>query len=388
MASLLPFLMVMCLFSSTIASTEYNVLDFGAVSDGETDCTESFHKAWESACCSVRSAVIRVPAGRFLLRNVVFGNCQNSNITMFIEGTIVAPSDYNVIGHMRDWIKFKKVSGVSVIGGTLDGQGTSLWDCKLGNSSNHCPTGATSLRFFHSKDILIQGLVSVNSQKVHLNISSCENVRVEGVNITAPANSPNTDGIHVAGSTGVTITWANIGTGDDCISIGPGTTNLWVENIACGPGHGVSIGSLGWGPKERGVRNVTVKTAVFTDTQNGFRIKTWARPSGGFVYNVLFQDAMMNNVQNPIIIDQHYCPALKNCPKQASGVKIRGITYKGIKGTSASEVAVDFNCSIMKPCSGIILDGVELTYKNEPAQSFCASADGQAYHVVRPSSCL
>lgn len=28
-------------------------------------------------------------------------------------------------------------------------------------------------------------------------------------------------------------------TGDDCISIGPGTRNLLMTNIKCGPGHGV-----------------------------------------------------------------------------------------------------------------------------------------------------
>jgi polygalacturonase len=37
---------------------------------------------------------------------------------------------------------FDDVDGVSIIGnGILDGQGTSLWDCK--NSGKSCPMGAT-----------------------------------------------------------------------------------------------------------------------------------------------------------------------------------------------------------------------------------------------------
>ncbi|PIA41128.1 hypothetical protein AQUCO_02300138v1 [Aquilegia coerulea] len=375
-------------FSISRASVEYNVVQLGAKSDGKTDCTKSFQQAWTLACNSVSSATITVPSGRYLLKNIVFaGECKNTEITIRIEGTLVAPSDYNVIGESEDWIKFEDVNGVSIYGGTLDGQGTGLWACKSGSGKN-CPNGATSLKFGNSKNIAVQGLSSINSQKFHIHISDCENVKVQGVTITASGNSPNTDGIHVASSTAVTIMKANIKTGDDCISIGPGTTNLWIENIACGPGHGISIGSLGQELNEQGVQNVTVKTVSFTGTENGFRIKTWPRPSNGFVKNILFQDGTMNNAENPIIINQNYCPGDENCSNQVSGVAISQVTYKGIHGTSSTQVAVNFDCSTKKPCSGIILEEVDLTYQNKAAQSSCTSADGSAYGVVQPSSCL
>lgn len=70
--------------------------------------------------------------------------------------------------------------------------------------------------------------------------------------------------------------------------------------------------------QEPGVQNVTVTTATFTGTQNGVRVKTWARPSNGFVRDVLFQHAVMNSVENPIIIDQNYCPDRGNCPDQVT----------------------------------------------------------------------
>ncbi|ONH94861.1 hypothetical protein PRUPE_7G036000 [Prunus persica] len=60
--------------------------------------------------------------------------------------------------------------------------------------------------------------------------------------------------------------------------------------------------------EEEGVQNVTVKNAIFKGTQNGLRIKSWARPSNGFVQGVQFLDVAMFNVQNPIVIDQNYCP--------------------------------------------------------------------------------
>ncbi|KAI5317724.1 hypothetical protein L3X38_037431 [Prunus dulcis] len=60
--------------------------------------------------------------------------------------------------------------------------------------------------------------------------------------------------------------------------------------------------------EEEGVQNVTVKNAIFKGTQNGLRIKSLARPSNGFVQGVQFLDVAMFNVQNPIVIDQNYCP--------------------------------------------------------------------------------
>lgn len=96
-----------------------------------------------------------------------------------------------------------------------------------------------SLYVANSNDVLISNLRSVDSQLFHIVIDGCDRVQVQGVMITAPGNSPNTDGIHVEGSTNVTVAEALIQTGDDCISVGPGTSNLWIENVVCGPGHGI-----------------------------------------------------------------------------------------------------------------------------------------------------
>ncbi|GMN57210.1 hypothetical protein TIFTF001_026321 [Ficus carica] len=151
----------------------------------------------------------------------------------------------------------------------------------------------------------------------------------------------------------------------------------------------LSIGSLGKELKEAGVQNVTVKTATFRGTQNGLRIKSWGRPSSGFARNILFQHVVMINVQNPIIIDQNYCPNNKNCPGQDSGVKVSDATYQDIHGTSATEVAVKFDCSSKSPCNNISLQDVKLTYKNVlPAQASCNHAAGSASGLVQPSSCL
>ncbi|KAL3724260.1 hypothetical protein ACJRO7_029431 [Eucalyptus globulus] len=368
------------------ASVQYNVVSLGAKADGKTDSSKAFLSAWVSACGSTSAATVYVPQGRFLVQSASFnGPCKNSAVTVRIDGTLVAPSNYNLNGNTGNWIILSHVTGVSVIGGTLDGQGKGLWACKLSRKS--CPSGATNLEISNSQNVLVSGLSSLNSQMFHIVINACQNVKMQGVKVSASGTSPNTDGIHIGASTGVTILNSKIGTGDDCVSIGPGSNNLWIENIACGPGHGISIGSLGKDQQEDGVQNVTVKTVTFTGTQNGVRIKSWARSSNSFARNILFQHATMNNVQNPIIIDQNYCPD-SGCPSQASGVRVSDVTYQDIHGTSATEVAVKFDCSSKYPCTGIRMQDVKLTYLNQVATASCAHAGGAASGTEQPASCL
>lgn len=90
-----------------------------------------------------------------------------------------------------------------------------------------------------SYNVKIKGVLSLNSQLFHIAINRCNNVKIEDIRIIAPDDSPNTDGIHIQKSTDIEVRNASIKTGDDCISIGPGTKNLMVDGITCGPGHGI-----------------------------------------------------------------------------------------------------------------------------------------------------
>ncbi|KAK8258692.1 hypothetical protein V6Z11_D13G003800 [Gossypium hirsutum] len=303
--SILLILFFMLAINSTSALTKYNVLNFGAKPNGKTDSTKAFLMAWKAACASADSTIIYVPKGRYLLGSMAFqGGCKSPQIIFRIDGTLVAPQDYRVLGKSTDWLSFEGVNGVSILGGALDAKGPSLWACKASHSN--CPSGATTLSFTNSKNIRIRSLLSLNSQMFHIVINGCENVNVQGVRIIA------------AGSLrqNVNIIKCSIKTGDDCISIGPDTKNLWVEQVTCGPGHDISIESLAKDLKEEGVQNITVKTTIFLGTQNGLRI----------------------------------------CSRDSvSGIKIKDIIYEGIRGTSSTQAAIKFNCSSKNPCTGIRL---------------------------------
>ncbi|XP_022974795.1 polygalacturonase-like [Cucurbita maxima] len=372
---------------ASAAELTFNIVTLGAKPDEKTDASHVLQTAWAKACDSSEPATIYVPEGIFFVRSVRFnGPCKNNAITILIDGTLVASSDIQVLANSSSWILFNHINGLSITGGIIDGQGTPLWNCK--HSRKSCPIGARSLQINDGKNVNINGLSSINSQLFSIVMNRCQNVHMTRVNVLAAGDSPNTDGIHVRQSSDVTILNSNIGNGDDCISIGPGTSNMWIESITCGPGHGISIGSLGMKAEEDGVHNITVKSSTFTRTRNGARIKSWGRPSNGFATNVHFQHIIMDNVKNPIIIDQNYCPHLKDCPGQDSGVKVSEVTYEDIKGTSATKIAINFDCSPTNHCTGLRLIDIKLTYENHIAKASCKNAEGTTFGVVEPSSCL
>lgn len=58
------------------------------------------------------------------------------------------------------------------------------------------------------------GIKFMNPPNMHLGILDSQDVGISQVSITAPGNSPNTDGIHLQRSQHVRITNCNIATGD------------------------------------------------------------------------------------------------------------------------------------------------------------------------------
>lgn len=213
-------------------------------------------------------------------------------------------------------------------------------------------------------------------------------MRVFGVRVSAPEDSPNTDGIHITESTNVVLQNCKIGTGDDCVSIVNASSNIKMKSIYCGPGHGISIGSLGKDNSTGIVTKVVLDTAYLRNTTNGVRIKTWQGGSG-YVQAIRFQNVEMEDVANPIIIDQFYCDSPNVCLNQTSAVNISQIVYKNISGTTKSEKAIKFACSDTVPCTGIVLSNINLEKKDGTAEAYCHSATVFNHGNVHPSAnCL
>ena len=129
------------------------------------------------------------------------------------------------------------------------------------------------LRFDFVTNSRITQITSINNKNAHMNISACQNMKFDQIHIIAPKDSPNTDGIHIGSSSNIQILDSTIATGDDCVSMSPGSKNINIRNVTCDPGHGINVGSLGGGPNED-VSGLMVTNCTFIGTQNGLRVKT------------------------------------------------------------------------------------------------------------------
>ncbi|XP_068636744.1 probable polygalacturonase At1g80170 [Aristolochia californica] len=372
--------------------TVVNVDGFGAVGDGVADDTRAFVNAWAEACSTAKS-VLLVPEGREYVVNATRfkGPCAERLIIQ-ISGTIIAPGEPDSWDpkNPRVWLYFTKLQGVSFQGGgTLNGSGSKWWSssCKK-NKANPCRSAPTAFTIDSSSAVRVRNLNFKDSQQIHFTIARSRAVRVSAVRIDAPQDSPNTDGIHISDSTDVVVENSKIGTGDDCISIVNGTSNLKMKKIYCGPGHGISIGSLGQDKTTATVTNIVLDTATLQETTNGVRIKTWQGGSG-YVRAVRFENVRMINVANPIIIDQFYCDSPASCQNQTSAVKISQVMYRNISGTSKTPKAMKFACSDAVPCSNIVLSNINLETENGKAETYCNCATGFNYGTVQPAAdCL
>lgn len=64
-----------------------------------------------------------------------------------------------------------------------------------------------------SSSVKVKGLTIQNSQQMHFTIARSQSVRIIDVRVSAPEDSPNTDGIHITDSTNVLLQNCKIGTG-------------------------------------------------------------------------------------------------------------------------------------------------------------------------------
>uniref|UniRef100_A0A7N0UPL3 Uncharacterized protein n=1 Tax=Kalanchoe fedtschenkoi TaxID=63787 RepID=A0A7N0UPL3_KALFE len=369
--------------------TVFDVSSFGAKADGKTDESKAFIAAWNEACGSYGRVKLLIPEGRYLVGPVKFsGPCQNvSSLTVLVKAT----TDLSEYGSNDAWIQFGRVSGLTLTGGgTFDGQGSKAWPYNDCPTNSDCDLLPTSLKFVGTNRTVVRGVTSLNSKFFHMAIVECKDFKGSELRIVAPADSPNTDGIHVERSSGVYISRSHIGTGDDCVSIGQGNSQVTISGIRCGPGHGISVGSLGKYPNEGDVNGLVVRDCTVTGTSNGVRIKTWAdSPGSSAATNMTFDNIVMNNVTNPIIIDQEYCPFASCASKAPSLVKLSNICFRNIRGTSSSPTAVILECSRGTPCQNVVLEDVNLKFESgsQRATSTCKNVEATFTGTQIPPPC-
>ncbi|GAA0175600.1 hypothetical protein LIER_28740 [Lithospermum erythrorhizon] len=377
-------------------STSFNIFSFGAKGDGACDDSKALLGAWKAAC-SVPGATLQIPSGfKFLINSInLQGPCM-PRLTLQIDGTLLAPPRIGSWpkSSLFQWLNFKWVQNFIIQGsGTVDGQGSNWWkysqtDCSKQNKQTKTIPSMkpTAMRFYSSNNVTVRGIKIINSPLCHLKFDDSQGVKINNITILAPENSLNTDGIHLQNTKDVEIVHSSIGSGDDCVSIQTGCSNIYIQHINCGPGHGISVGGLGKDKSVACVSDIIIDNIFMENTHYGARIKTW-QGGLGLVHNVSFSNIHVSNVKVPIMIDQYYCDK-GFCKNQTRAVAISGVKFDQIIGTYATK-PIHLACSNSIPCTNIDLFNIQL----KPSTGFsglqkglCWNSYGKSEAPLAPSS--
>ncbi|KAK8681957.1 hypothetical protein V6N13_054354 [Hibiscus sabdariffa] len=379
----------------------FDVTSYGAVGDGCSDDTDAFKEAWKAAC-AVESATVLVPSDKsFIITSTIFSGPCKPGLVLQVDGVLMPPDGpdcWPKADSRQQWLVFYRLNDMKLTGnGVIEGNGQKWWDlpCKphRGPNGSTLPGPCDSpamIRFFMSSNLVVSGIKIQNSPQFHMKFDGCEGVLIDELLIDTPKLSPNTDGIHLGNTKAVGIYNSMISNGDDCISIGPGCSDVHIEGVTCGPSHGISIGSLGVHNSQACVSNITVRNSVIKESDNGVRIKTW-QGGAGSVSGISFENIQMENVRNCINIDQYYC-LTKACLNQTSAVYVSDVQYRNIKGSyDVRTTPIHFACSDTVACTNITMADVELMphegrLMDEP---FCWNAYGiEETLSIPPIGCL
>ncbi|KAF9661482.1 hypothetical protein SADUNF_Sadunf19G0073400 [Salix dunnii] len=340
-SAIISFSLLLWLASTAKAQSNgvFDVTKYG----GKEDITEALTNAWKDACASTNPSKVLIPSGTYSLRQVTLAGPCKAAIELQVDGILKAPVDPDQFsgGH---WVDFSHVDQLTLSGsGTFDGQGNVAWSKSTCSKDKNCEGFPMNIRFDFVTNGLVRDITTRDSKNFHVNVLGCKNLTFQHFTVSAPAESINTDGIHIGRSTGIYIIDTNIGTGDDCISVGDGTEELHVTGVTCGPGHGISVGSLGRYPDEKPVSGIFVKNCTISNTANG----------------------------------------------APSKVKISDVSFKNIRGTSATPVVVKLACSSGIPCDKVELADINLAYSGSegPAKSQCSNVKPVISGIMSASGC-
>ncbi|KAJ9198125.1 CAZyme family GH28 [Paecilomyces variotii] len=295
----------------------------------------------------------------------------------------------------QDSISFWRWGGqdIKIFGqGTLNGNGQIWYNEFAGHeildSSN---TFYRPILFVgeNATRVSIEGITELNSPCwnnffVGSKDISFDNVYIHAFSTNVSAPPKNTDGLDSITTDGIRFTNMRVDVGDDCFSPKPNTTNVFVQNLWCNNTHGVSMGSIGqYAGEEDIIENVYVENVTLLNGQNGARLKAWAGQNVGYgrINNVTYKDIRIENTDNPIVLDQcYYDLNATECAAYPSRVNFTNIVFDNVSGSSSGKegkVVADLSCSPNAVCSGIHLEGINLTSPaGSPPVVICDGIDG------------
>ncbi len=366
------------------------ITEFGARGDGSWDNSKAFEEAFRDG-----GVTVTVPSGIWLTGPITL----KSDSTLRLEsGAVIKfiPQPERYLPVYTRWegvrcyamhplLYAENAENVTVEGeGIIDGSGRAWWEL-LYDKKRRCagpetdyeknlaslnpgyekdPSGGGGrqmqflrpafVQFNSCSNVTLKGIKIIESPFWTVHPVFSNNVKIEGITIFNPSDSPNTDAIDIDSCTDVTVSHCYINVGDDgiCIKSGAGedgiradrkTYNVHVDSCTVSSAHG---GAVIGSETAAGISDVVFSNCSFIGTDRGIRLKT-RRGRGGTIENLTFRNISVDGCLCPFTFNMYYrCGAtddglftLDSLPSGPDTPHIRNILIENVTATDCRSSA-------------------------------------------------
>ncbi len=363
-----------------------DIRDFGAATDGVTDCTRSIQAAIDS--CTAGDAVL-VTGGRFQTGALFLKSGIELRITP--DAALVGSRDlslYPVINYPFEGMEQScyasllntsegpnsdiRITG----GGCIDASGLMLAAFQMETAI----TRGRVVCIRNCRGVTVSDIRLLHPPAWCLHLIGCSDVLVENIRIDSDYSSrgelrayaDNDDGIVVDSCENVVIRDAEIRTHDDCISIKSGkgpeakrpTRNVRISNCTFRLGSGVAIGSEMSG----GIEDVAISDCRLLNCFSLFCLKT-ARSRGGYIRRISMSNCTLESREpevfsyrghkGMIFMESAYKDAA-NLP-QLTPPEVSDVRISDVRVDAPAKTAIYIHGFPDRPFRGIVFSNVSFT---------------------------
>ena len=300
-----------------LCAQEYNIISFGAKSDGKTLATEAIQTAIDIASKNGGGKVI-VPEGYFLSGSIIL----KTGVELHLhENAIILgstnPYDYKSTNRWKSLILANNQDNISITGkGIINGQGQKLalkvdslfYAGKLDSIHYNLRRKRPGeymrpqiIEMGNCKDVLISEVTLKNAACWVQTYDKCENLNIDRIKVDSDAYW-NNDGIDISDCTNVRITGCYVNAADDGICLKSHSKDHINDNIYIADctirssASAIKFGTASYG----GFKNITIENITIFDTYRS--ALAFEAVDGGHIENVVVNNVSATNTGNAIFI--------------------------------------------------------------------------------------
>jgi hypothetical protein len=308
---------VLILFSCSVSAQDFNILDFGAIPDGKTLCTQHIQTAIDAAHTSGGGKVV-FPPGRFLSGAIIMRS--GVELHLLRDAVLLGSTDPDYYFNLNRWKALVMADGQTDIGitghGTIDGQGRQLAlhldslffagkidsiDYNFVEMRPKYYLRPQLIEFVNCRNILVRNVTLKNAACWVQTHDKCQNIVIDSVYTDSDAYW-NNDGIDISDCRNVRITNCFVNSADDGICLKSHSADYLCDSIYIAnctvrsSASAIKFGTRSYG----GFKNVIIENIKVYDTfRSAIAIEC---VDGGTLENVLVQNLEATNTGNAIFI--------------------------------------------------------------------------------------